>query len=139
MVGIIARELLVLGTSCRLVAYQVGPCAAQTGGTCSLMRIHHNMVFGSLGYAVEVVVVHYLRVVVLASRNDVAHIAALYGVVAVAVHQLISRLKVALVVHNRTRGLVVHHQLHALRVGIVVESLDVEVGIRCLEVEHMKL
>lgn len=44
-----------------------------------------------------------------------------------------------LVVLCGSARLVVHHQFHALGVGIVVEILYVEVGIRCLEVEHIVL
>ena len=43
----------------------------------------------------------------------------------------------ALVVEGRRAGLVVHHKFHALRVCVAVEFLNVEVGIRCLEVEHI--
>ena len=58
-----------------------------------------------------------------------AHIAALHGIVAVTVHEVVGGLHVLFVVAHRAGGLVVHHQLDALAVGIVVERLDVEIGI----------
>ena len=86
-----------------------------------------------------IVIVHKLAVVVFASRNDVAHVAGLHGVIAILVHQTESILQVAFVIESCGGGLVVHHQLHALGVGIVVEHLNVEVGVRSDEVEDVKL
>ena len=103
------------------------------------MGVHHDVMLGSLFDAVEVVVVHRLRVVVVATRDDVAHVARLHGVVAIAVHQRVGLLEVAFVVLRARRGLVVHEQFHALRVGIVVEALQVEVGVGGLEVEDVAL
>ena len=94
---------------------------------------------GSLLDAVEIVVVGRLRIMVVASRNDVAHIAALHGIISILVHKRIGCLQMTLVVLCGSARLVVHHQFHALGVGIVVEILYVEVGIRCLEVEHIVL
>ena len=101
------------------------------------MGVHHDVVLGSLLDAVEIMVVGRLRVVIVATGNDVAHIATLHGVVAVLVHKTICLLEMALVVEGRRAGLVVHHKFHALRVCVAVEFLNVEVGIRCLEVEHI--
>ena len=94
---------------------------------------------GSCLNDVLIVIVHNLAVVVFASRNDVAHVACLHGVIAILVHQTESILQVALVIESCGGGLVVHHQLHALGVGIVVEHLNVEVGVRSDEVEDVKL
>ena len=84
-------------------------------------------------------VVGGLRIMVVTTRDDVAHVAGLHGIVAVLVHQVEGRFEMSLVVECTRRGLMVHHQLHALRVGIVVEGLDVEVGIGCHEVEDIVL
>ena len=137
VVGAIAAECLVLRAASALVADEVGIGAAETGGAHCLVGIDHDVVAGRLLDAIEVVVVHGLRVVVVAARDDVADVAALYGIVAVPVHQLVGILHVALVVLGAGTGLVVHHQLHAFAVGIVVERLDVEIGIGCHEVKDV--
>ena len=103
------------------------------------MRIHHDVMLGSLLDDVQVVVVHRLRIVVVAAWDDVAHIARLHGIVAVFVHQFVGLLDMTLVVLRARRCLVVHQNLHPLRVGIVVQHLDVEVGIGCHKVEHVTL
>ena len=97
------------------------------------------MVLGSLLDDIEIVVVHRLRVVVVATWDDITHIARLHSVVAILVHQLEGLFDMTLVVLCRRRGLVVHHQLHTLGVGIVVEHLQVEVGIWGHEVEDITL
>ena len=53
------------------------------------MGIDHDMVLGSLGHGIEVVVDHPLSVVVLTAGDDVAHVAALHGVVAILLHELV--------------------------------------------------
>ena len=103
------------------------------------MAVHHDVVLGGLFDYVEIVVVHRLRVVMVAARYYIAHIAGLHGVVAILVHQFVGLFDVALVVLGRRRGLVVHEQFHALGVGILVEHLDVEVGIGRHEVEDIAL
>ena len=59
------------------------------------------MVLGGLGHGIEVVVDHPLSVVVLTARDDVAHVAALHGVVAILLHELVGLVHVALVVAHR--------------------------------------
>ena len=137
--GLGAAKGLVLGAAGALVAHHVGPGAAQAGGAHGLVTVDHDVVLGSLGHGIVVVVDHPLAVVVLAAGNDVAHIAALDGVVAVAVHQGVGRVEMALVVAHARRGLVVHHELDALAVGIVVEGLQVEVGVGRDKVKHIVL
>ena len=139
VVGVAAAEGLILRAAGRLVADKVRPCAGDAGGACSLVGVDHDMVLGGFFDTVEVVVVHRLREVVVTTRDDVAHVTALHGVVAVFVHQIIRGLEVTLVVDDARRCFIVHHQLHALRVGVVVERLDVEVGIRRGEVEDIVL
>ncbi len=137
--GLRAAEGLVLRAACRLVADQVGPGAAQSRGAHRLVGIDHDVVPGGQLHGMQVVVDHPLSVVVFASGQDVAHVAALHGVVSVAVHQRVGGLQVAFVVAHRRGGLVVHHQPHALPVRVVVQRLDVEVGIGGYEVEDIVL
>ena len=103
------------------------------------MGVHHDVVLGSLLDAVEIMVVGRLRVVIVATGNDVAHISALHSVIAILVHEAVGLLQMALIVDRRGTGLMVHHELHALRVSIAVKLLDIEIGIRSLEVEHIIL
>ena len=102
MIGVRTAEGLVLCAASRLVTNEVRPCTADTGGACCLVGIDHDMVLGSLFHYIEVVVVHRLRVVVVATWDDVAHVTSLHSVVAVFVHQVESLLHVALVVLSRT-------------------------------------
>ena len=95
------------------------------------------MMLGGLLDAVEIVVVHPLAIVVFTTGDDIAHIAALHGSVAIFVHQLIGSLQMALVVAGRGRCLMMHLQADALGMGIVVQALQVEVGIRRLEVKNV--
>ena len=139
VVGHRTAERHVLCAACRLVAYEVRPCAADAGGTCSLVSVHHDVVLGSGLDDALIVVVHQLRVVILAARDDVAYVACLHSIVAILVHKVESVLKVSLVVECRRRCLVVHHQTHALRVSILVEIFDVKVGVGRHEVEHIEL
>ena len=103
------------------------------------MGIHHDMVLSRLLDAIEVVVVHRLRIVMVATRDDIADITRLHSIVAILVHERIGFFKIALIVLCTRRGLVMHEQLHAFRVSVVVQGFQVEVGIRCLEVEHVAL
>ena len=76
---------------------------------------------------------------VVATWDDVAHIARLHSIIAIFIHQVERLLHVTLVVLRRATCLVVHQQLYTLTVGIVVEHLDIEVGIRRHEVEDIAL
>ena len=129
MIRSVAAERFILGASCTLVADEVRIGATETCRTYGLVSIDHDVMTGSFLDAVEIVVVHRLRIVVVTARDDVTDVAALHGIVTVAVHQVVSILKVALVILRAGAGLVVHHQLHALAVGVVVQRLDVEVWI----------
>ena len=129
MPGLNAHGGLVFGAHRRLVADEVRIGAAEPCRTHCLVGINHDMVLRRLLNAIEVVVVDPLGVVGLASRHDIAHIARFHGGVVVAVHELICRIEMALVVADRGRGLVVHNHLHSLFLGIVVDTLHIEVGI----------
>ena len=137
VVRLAATKGLILGATCRLVAHEVWPCATQTSGASSFMGVHHDVVLSSLLYAVEVVVIGGLRVMIVATGDDVAHIATLHSIVAILIHQAICLFKMALIVKCRGTGFVVHHQLHALRVSIAVQLFNIKVGVRCLEIEHI--
>ena len=101
VVGHRTAECLVLCAACRLVAYEVRPCATDAGGACSLVSVHHDVVLGCGLDDALIVVVHQLRVVVLAARYDVAHVACLHSIVAILVHKLERVLKVSFVVECR--------------------------------------
>ena len=100
-----------------------------------LVGIDGDLVLSSFLDSVEVVVDHTLTVVVLTTWDDVAHVAALDGGVAIVDHELVGLIHMALVVPDRARGLVVHNDLHALALSVVTELSDIEVGIRSDEVE----
>ncbi len=132
-----STERLILRATRALVANPVWPRARYSGGSCGLVGIDHDVVLRRLGDTAQVVVVHLLREMVVATRYDVAHIATLHGIIAILVHEIVGILHVTLIVDHARRSLVVHHELHALAVGVLVERLDVEVGIRGKEVEHI--
>ena len=134
-----SAEGLVLGAAGALVANQVGPGAAQTCGSYSLVGIYHDVVVGGTFDGMLVVVDFNLAVMVFATWDDVAHISAFHGIVSIVTHELVGTIHVLLVVHYRRRGLVVHDEFHASAMRIVVERLDVEVGIGCKEVEDLFL
>ena len=135
----VAAERLVLCAARTLVGDEVGVGSAQTGGACGLVGVDHDVVVGGLLHGIEVVVVQPLAVVVLSAGDDVAHIAALDGVVAVVDHEAVGGIEMSLIVAHRRGGFVVHDELHAARLGIFVEFLDVEVGIGGDEVEDIVL
>ena len=103
------------------------------------MGIDHDVVLGCLLHGIEVVVVHRLAVVEVATWNYITHISAFHGIVAVVVHELISFLHVSLIIGNTRTSLVMHHQFHALAVSIIIQVFNVKVGIRSYEVEYIGL
>ena len=139
MRGSTSAKSLILGATGALVAHEVGPGATQTRGAHGLVAVDHHMVLGSLLDDILVVVDHRLAEMEVATGDDIAHIARLDGIIAVAVHQIEGILEMALIVDRARTGLVVHHELHALGVGVLVEILDVEVGIGRDEVEDVPL
>ena len=137
MVGSASAERLIFRSPRTLIAHHVGIGTAESGRSYRLMCIDHDMVLGSLLDAIEVVVVHRLREMVVATRDDITHIPALHCIVAIMVHQAVGLFHVALIVLSRRRGLVVHEEFYSLAVSIVVEHLDVKIGIGCDKVEHV--
>ena len=111
--GFAAVGGLIFCAARSLVTDEVRPCSAQTRRAHGLVGIDHDVVLGSLLDGIEVMVVHPLSVVMLSARDDVAHITALHSSVAIAVHQVVGSLHVALVVTDRSRRLVMHLQTDA--------------------------
>ena len=100
MVGIATAKCLILCSARTLIAHEVRISAAQTCWTCCLVRIDHNLVLGSLFHCVKIVVVHSLTIVVVTAWDDIAHITALHGGIAIFVHQRVSLLHPTLIVGN---------------------------------------
>ena len=113
MINRVAAESLIFRSACTFVADQVGIGAADTRRTRCLMRINHQFIISSLRQAIEVVIIYPLIVVVIATRQHVAHIAAFYGRITIVYHKLISFIEMALVVARRRRRFVVHNHLNA--------------------------
>ena len=88
VVGTATAESLILCTAGRLVAHEVGVGTAKTRRTHGLMSVHHDVVLGSLFEDIHIVVVHRLRVMVVASWDNVAHITCLHCVVTILVHEV---------------------------------------------------
>ena len=139
VVGTTAAEGLILGAACTLVAYEVGIGAAKTSGAHCLMSVDHDMMLGSLLDDMHIVVVHRLRVVVVATRDDISHISSLHCIITILVHEVEGSIEMTLIVLSARRCLVVHHQFDTLGVCILVEILDIEVGIRSDEVKDIAL
>ena len=89
---------LIFSAPCSLVPDQVRPGAAKSGGTHCLVGVYHDMMFGGFLDAIKVMVIHPLPVVILAAWDYVAHVAALDGIVAVFVHEVVGCLEVTFVV-----------------------------------------
>ena len=103
------------------------------------MSVDHDMMLGSLLDDMHIVVVHRLRVVVVATRDDVSHISSLHCIITILVHEVEGSIEMTLIVLSARRCLVVHHQFDTLGVCILVEILDIEVGIRSDEVKDIAL
>ena len=65
------------------------------------MGIDHDMMLRSLLNGMEIVVVHPLAVMILAERQDIAHIAALHRIVAILLHKIVGSIHVTLVITYR--------------------------------------
>ena len=129
-------ELVAAG---RFAGQPVGVGAVQAGGAHGLVHVHHDVVVGRVLGGAHVVVHHPLAVVVLAARDDAAHVAGFHGVVAVRLHEAVGGVQAALVVGDRAAGFVVHDELHALAGGVALQLVHVEVGVGRHEVEHFFL
>ena len=126
-----------LGAHGAFVADHVRPGAAQAGRADGFMGVDHDVVLGRLDDGIVVMVDDRLAVVILAVRDDLADVAALDGVVAILVHEVVGLLHPALVINGGRGTFMVHDQAHALAVGIGVKGRQVEVRIRGDEVEDV--
>lgn len=93
-----SAESLILRTACRLIADEVWPCAAYSGGTHSLMSIDHYLIVGGFLHSILVMVYKPLAEMVASCRDYVANISAFYGIIAVVLHKLICLVHAALVI-----------------------------------------
>ena len=103
------------------------------------MGIDHDVMLGGLGHCIKVMVDHPLTIMAFAKRLYITDIARLDSIVAVLVHERVGGLHVTLVVAHAGRSLVMHHELDTLGVRIRIQGVDVEVRIRCQEVEDVVL
>ena len=103
------------------------------------MGIDHDVVLGSLGYCIKIMVHQPLAVVILSARENVSYIAGFHGIVAIVVHEFVGLFHVPLVIPDGRRSLVMHDQLDPLRMGIFIQCLNVKVRIRCDKVKYLVL
>ena len=83
-----------------LVADEVGISAAESGWTHRFVRIDHQVVFGCLCHAIQIMVVHPLIVMVASVREYIADVAALDDVVSVVASELVGILQLSFVIDN---------------------------------------
>ena len=137
MVGIIAPERFILGSSRRLVTDKIGISTAQTRRTNSFMGIHHNLMLGGFGQCIKIMIDHPLSVMMFPTRYNISHISTLHGIIAMIVHKLICFLHVPFIITNRARGLMMHNHFHSLRFGVLLYFFYIEIGIRCDKIEYI--
>ena len=94
----VSSESLIFRTAGRFVADKVRICPAQACRTHSLMGIHHNLMLCSLFQSIQIVVDYRLAVMMFSERENISYISALYGIIAVFVHQVQSLIKMTLVI-----------------------------------------
>ena len=133
VVGSISTHRLKLSTASRLLRYPVGVGATKTCRTHSFVTVNHNAIFSRFLGNKDVVVVHPLRRVILASWYDWTDIARLERVVAIIDHKLIGIIDLSLVVGSVAGCLVMHNKTHTFRLGIVSQRIDIKVGISLSE------
>ena len=137
MIYRITPHCFILRTTSTLVADKIRIGTAKSCGARSLVGIYHNAIVCCFLEGVEVVVVHPLPVVVFATREDVAHITTLNGVITIVHHKLISGIDIALIVACGSAGFMVHNHFYAASFGVFVDTFHIEVGIRRNEVEDV--
>ena len=71
------------------------------------------------------------------ARNDVAYVSALYRVVSIVCHKLISFVHVAFVVAYRSGSFMVHHHFDPFAGCIAMDFLHIEIGIRSDEIKYI--
>ena len=139
MVYMIACAGFVFGATCSLVAYEVRPCTAQPRWANGLVCVNHHVVTCGFLNGIQIMVYHPLSVMVLATGQYVTHVSALYGVISIFVHELISGFHMTFVVANGGRCFMMHDEFYAFRMSIFVESLDVKVGIGRKKIKYIVL
>ena len=100
MVRIAAVECLIFSAAGTLIANKVGPSAAQTRWSSSLVSVDHNVMLSRLLKHIEIVVVHRLAVVEITTRDNVAHVSAFHSIISVVVHELIGLREMTFIVDN---------------------------------------
>ncbi len=106
------------------------------GRTAGFMRIDHNLIFCSLLRNVHIVIHHPLPVMILATRNDPAHITGFNSIVAVLFHELVGIVHSAFVICNRARNLMMHDEFHTFFFSIVLQFFHIEIRIWSHKIEH---
>ena len=66
------------------------------------MCVNHNLIVSGLFHGIKIVVYKPLAEMIAPCRNDFADITALYSIIAVVFHKLVSLIHTALVVTHRT-------------------------------------
>ena len=98
MIGCIAAKSFVFGAACTLVSDQVRIGSAQTCGANGLVCIHHNMLFCCLLDGTQVVIVGVLTVMMLATRDNIAYVTTLNGIVTILLHEVVCRVYATFIV-----------------------------------------
>ena len=130
-------ECFIFRSTSRLVTNQVRISATKSRRAYCFMSIDANLIIGSFGHSIKVVVIHPLTVMMFATGNHIAYITTLHSIVAVVYHKLVSFIHVAFVVAHGSGSFMVHHQFHAFALGIVIQHLHIKVRIRSHKVEYI--
>lgn len=97
-----STESLILCTTCRLIAYKVRICTAQSCRTYSFMCIDHYMVFCSFLHCIKIMVDHPLPIMMFTTWDYITYISALHRIVSVFRHQTVSCVQMTLIIPDRT-------------------------------------
>ncbi len=137
MVYVVTAKRLIFSSACRFVTDQVGIGAADTGGAYSFVSVYHDFVVRCFLHRIQIVVVHPLSIVVLATWNDIAYIAAFYRIISVVCHELVCLVHVAFIVTYRSRSFMVHHQFYAFACSVTLKLFYIEVRIGGYKIEDI--
>ena len=96
-----ATKSFIFGATCRLIADKIGISTAQTCGTHCFVGIDHYFIINGLFYSIQIMVHHPLAVVVFSPWNDIAHVTALYSIITVIGHKLVSFVQVTFIITYR--------------------------------------
>ena len=137
MVYFVASEWLIFCSTSGFITDQVRISAADTCRAYCFVSIHHNLVVCCFLHRIQIMIIHPLSVMVLATGNNIADITALYRVIAVIHHKLISFIHMTFVVTGWCGSFVVHHHFDTFACGITMNLFYVEIGIRSDEIEYI--